>query len=176
MSSDDDFSRFLRCLSTAGQSIGSHYFQIARANAAERQYRERVYCYELYHQLRVCLTDSFPYKLQGELDKAGNPTFHEQKPDFVVHEPGSNDKNLVVMEVKPITVKMKGLRKDLDTLNHFLGSAQYHHAIMLVYGNQEGEIPNWIPQQIAARGRGLILLFWHACPGQSPRSVQASPA
>lgn len=49
-----------------------------------------------------------PYSLCGEVDKAGHPLIRGHgldhlKPDFLVHDPGDLDENLVVIEVKPIT-------------------------------------------------------------------------
>ena len=64
-----DFQQFLKCLMKAIQTIDFHYFQMHFAGSDELKYRERVYCYELYHQLRLLLGDDFPYKLDGELDK-----------------------------------------------------------------------------------------------------------
>ena len=66
---EQDFQQFLKFLMKAMQNIDSHYFQLRFASNDELKYRERVYCYELYHQLRLLLGDDFPYKLDGELDK-----------------------------------------------------------------------------------------------------------
>jgi hypothetical protein len=90
------------------QNIDAHYFQLTVARNDELIYRERVYCYELYHQLRLLLGDDFPYKLDGELDKRGHAIISDgKKPDFVIHVPGEMGQNLVVIEVK--TVNVKGL-------------------------------------------------------------------
>lgn len=79
-----------------------HYFKIGEAESTELKYRERVYCYELYHQLRNRLGDSYTYKVDGELDKRGHPVIKPCIPDFVVHVPSRMDRNLVVVEVKHI--------------------------------------------------------------------------
>ena len=89
----DDFEEFMRAgemrraadleksftllpdlIGSASAHIGADYFQLPVADA-DAVYRERVYCYELYHQLR-CLWKDFPFSLGGEIDKQGNPHFH----------------------------------------------------------------------------------------------------
>ena len=53
--------------------ITAEYFQLPVADA-DSVYRERVYCYELYHQLRGSC-GNFPFSLGGEVDKIGHPHF-----------------------------------------------------------------------------------------------------
>jgi len=135
-----DSQHFLESLKKACERIDRHYFQLDVAGSEEPIYRERVYCYELYHQLRCILGDTFPYKLDGEVDKAGHPIIRSElgpkKPDFIVHVPGEMNRNLMVIEVKPVTVKNKinELKEDLKTLKEFLHKARYYRAIMLIYG------------------------------------------
>ena len=71
-------------------------------------YRERVYCYELYHRLRSVMNELFPYLLNGEIDKSRHPYMQGNnldgvKPDLLLHRPGDMDANLVAMEVKSIS-------------------------------------------------------------------------
>lgn len=42
-------------------------------DGGEGQYRERVYCYELYHQMRSRWPSPCDYSLNGEVDKRGHP-------------------------------------------------------------------------------------------------------
>ena len=64
-------------------------------------YQERVYCYELYHQLRCRWPKGADCVLGGEVKKGGHPYLGsgQRKPDFLVHAPGE-DRNYVVVEVK----------------------------------------------------------------------------
>src|SRR2546426_8735920 len=85
------FERFAEMLTAATIRVAGEYFQLPVADA-DAVYRERVYCYELYRQLR-CLWGAFPFRLGGEIDKTGNPHFREgpysrAKPDLIVHVPG----------------------------------------------------------------------------------------
>ena len=104
MSIESYFEYFIECLIEATGKIESHYFQLPVAGDERPIFRERVYCYELYHQLRCTLVDDFPYVLDGEVDKAGHPILRTElgakKPDFIVHMPGQMDQNLVVIEVR----------------------------------------------------------------------------
>jgi hypothetical protein len=101
---ENEFKHFMRCLEEAGRRIDRHYFQLDVAGSEESIYRERVYCYELYHRLRYVLGDSFPYKLDGEVDKEGHPIIRPRlgpkKSDFIVHVPGKMNRNLIIIEVK----------------------------------------------------------------------------
>ena len=49
--------RFLKLLIEATARVPLHYFQLPVAEREDPIYRERVYCYELYHQLRTLLED-----------------------------------------------------------------------------------------------------------------------
>jgi len=169
----NDFKHFMKSLEEAGRRIDKHYFQLDVAGSEESVYRERVYCYELYHQLRCILGDDFSYKLDGEVDKAGHRiiqrTLGAKKPDFIVHVPGEMKRNLVVINVKPVTVKRaNGLRKDLKILKGFLNDARYYRAIMLIYGNDEYDIPQEILDEVKSFSEERILLIWHRGYGRRP--------
>lgn len=174
---EQDFNHFLRCLLKAASRIESHYFQIGVAGSDKLVYRERVYCYELYHQLRNILGDGFPYKLDGEIDKEGHPIRPElgpKKPDFIVHVPGEMDQNLVVIEVKPIIVERRDLEKDINTLKGFLEKANYHRAIMYIYGDKgnRNDIVDIANNLIGDEER--IVLVWHHKPKDVPEIVKRS--
>ncbi len=132
----------------ASRLVGEAYMRLPVADA-DPQYRERVYCYELYHQLRCQWTSNFPYALCGEIDKRKHAYVRgkyldEIKPDFLVHEPGhmDPDSNLLAVEVKPANTSSEGIVKDLRKLtalrsqlkNSHEQSANYQHAIFWVYG------------------------------------------
>ena len=169
------FQRFLKCLMKAIQNIDAHYFQLTVARNDELIYRERVYCYELYHQLRLLLGDDFPYKLDGELDKKSLRIISgEEKPDFVIHVPGEMEQNLVVMEVKTL-VAVKGdinkLRNDFGKLERFISEAKYYRAIMLIYGNVNGNLPQNIKQEIESIQDKKIITLWHYKLNKKPKII-----
>ena len=143
MAMEDEFDALVRGFIHATGSIEPHYFQLPIAGQEEPSYRERVYCYELYHQLRSLLDrDRFPYFLNGEVDKGGHPLLSNdigpRKPDFIVHVPGGMRRNLAVIEVKPINSTLNDFREALRSLRSFLERAGYFGAIALVYGSGDG--------------------------------------
>src|SRR5689334_2368607 len=87
---DEDFQEFHKCLYSAGQQMKDlHYFASEYVGGAALKFRERIYCYELYHQLRNVIGDDERYVLDGEMDKKSDPDFagFEKIPDFIIHVP-----------------------------------------------------------------------------------------
>ena len=113
------------------------YFLLERVGNP-RHYRERVYCYELYHQMRKEFDAlGFMLRLNGEVDKGNHSEecVKNKKPDFIVHQPGSNEKNYAVIEVKSLKgLRKDSLKKDLETIKCFMASLNYKRGIFLVYG------------------------------------------
>lgn len=179
MNIESDFNYFSERLIEAATRIDSHYFQLPVAGAERPIFRERVYCYELYHQLRCALVDRFPYKLDGEVDKAGHPNIRPKigarKPDFIVHVPKQMDRNLVVVEVKPINAKRRDIQGDIEVLKRFLDKAKYYRAIMFIYGNVDNKLPKRFQIEIDDLPRKYerrLLFLWHPEPGEKPIEVQ----
>jgi len=126
---------FQALLVEAAARVAPEYFLLPIHNADAR-YRERVYCYELYHQLRSQWPQGSPFFLNGEVDKSAHPYFGPgggaPKPDFIVHVPGTGN-NYAVLEVKSPLVDGQGIRDDIQKLVRFreLG---YQRALYLFYG------------------------------------------
>jgi hypothetical protein len=148
------------------------------AGQADLIYRERVYCYELYHQLRVATGDDFGYSLGGEVDKVRHPilsafALDKTKPDLLVHKSGDMRGNLVVMEVKSVNAKTEGIKKDLQNLTSFVRRGQYYRAINLVYGGNDTEFASFRRRVVrqAQKSEGdqvdlrSICLYWHQSSG-----------
>ena len=103
---NQEFDSLLAMMASACGRVAPEYFQLPVADA-DSVYRERVYCYELYHQL-CCDWHDFPFSLGGEIDKGRHPYFRggpyaRSKPDLLVHQPGNMERNLACVEVKPCT-------------------------------------------------------------------------
>ena len=62
-----DFNFFIDQLKEAMLRVDQKYIEISIYKLPDNRYRERVYCYELYHQLRKLLGDTYQYNLDGEL-------------------------------------------------------------------------------------------------------------
>lgn len=130
--------KLTKILTDATEAIERGYFYLP-IDGGDPVYRERVYCYELYHQMRSRWPDS-NYVLNAELDKAGHPLLKElgadnKKPDFLVHNPGDMRGNHTIIEVKTAGAANDGIRKDIETLDGFVRKVHYKRAIFLFFGH-----------------------------------------
>lgn len=64
-------------LGDATAAIASDFFLLP-IHGGTSVYRERVYCYELYHQMRRLWPPDCPYRLNGEVDKRAHHTFRTE--------------------------------------------------------------------------------------------------
>jgi hypothetical protein len=163
--------------------IGGEYVQLPVADA-DSVYRERVYCYELYHQLRS-VWNGFPFSLGGEVDKMKHPfsengPYATAKPDLLVHRPGDMDRNLACVEVKRCSRASGDFRDDLKKLTWFCRNARYHGGIFLVYGLEEGETPDYglLRRKLDRASAnnddidlGLVRIVHHPTVGQQAQQV-----
>ena len=162
---------FCELLEIATGRVPEEYFQLPIDGRDDPVYRERVYCYELYHQLRVLWPDESQYSLGGEVDKAGHPLIRDNgldncKPDFLVHIPGNMGGNFAVVEVKPIRSSRQAVQKDIETLANFVTHAQYEKAIYLFYGNPDhGRGLELASEEVEAQVAVDIELWHHPAPG-----------
>lgn len=124
---EEELTRVTEWLLCASAQIGDAYFQLPVAGREKPEYRERVYCYELYHRWRSHWPDSFPFSLGGEVDKARHPLIRgDWKPDFLVHIPGQMT-NLLIVEAKPANADRAGMIEDLKKLTHFRRDLKDQH-------------------------------------------------
>lgn len=176
-----NFEIFLDALLNATSEIQERYFRLP---VTYRNYifRERAYCYELYHQLKQLLQDDFPYVLSGEINKAGHPlisTYCGQIiPDFLVHNPGymGPDDNLVILEVKTIqranfNNEGKDLLKDMNTIGCMTSIKNgYYKGIILIFGSNYGEKKSEIVKVYKKKNNiDNVLLLYHDNPMQRAR-------
>lgn len=131
-------------------------------------YRERLYCYELYHQMRRLWSDG-TYYLTGEISKKAHPLIKDSVPDLLVHEPGCMD-NHAVIEVKTREAQAKGIEKDLENLSYFIGEAQYRRGIYLIFGEEAEAVAKKV---ICAADKNALLpqieLWIHSKAGESAK-------
>ena len=167
-------------LARATAAVESGYFHLSLAGA-NPVYRERVYCYELYHQLRVVWPDNSHYRLNGEVDKAAHPILKfmgvgRAKPDLLVHRPGYMEGNNTIIEVKSSSAAKRGIKKDLNTLGRFRTVVGYERGIYLIYGADAPRTAEWV-RHIAQEPGGLppIELWVHKTAGQAAVQVGILP-
>ena len=146
-------------LQEATAEIEAGYFWLAVAGADAPIYRERVYCYELYHQMRLCWPKvGCEFVLNGEVDKKGHRILGPRGvggiPDFVVHKLGDMNGNHAIIEVKPPFAQYRHTAIDLQKLTRFVKDAGYERAIYLIYGIEAEQMIEPI-LEIAKSIRGL---------------------
>lgn len=123
-------------------AIGQAFFLLP-IRGGDPVYRERIYSYELYHQMRRQWPTNSAYCLNGEVDKSRHPDFSNIKkvPDLLVHQAGSDRYNHAVIEIKSAkSIVSRNVEKDLRTLSLFKQHTPLHYdrAIYLIYGDNEG--------------------------------------
>jgi hypothetical protein len=168
--------QFSNILAIATAAVPPEYFYLP-FDGGDGVYRERVYCYELYHQLRSRWPDDTTYRLTGEVDKASHPILAQfgadrTKPDLLVHRPGYME-NYAVIEVKSAPPSAAGIRKDLATLSLFTSQAGYQRGIYLIYGEGADDI---VAERIVGAagpilGDSVVELWVHSMPGDAAIQV-----
>lgn len=168
-------------LTNATRSVPDEYFQLA-IDGGPAVYRERVYCYELYHQMRLLWPVQCRYFLNGEIDKRGHQLLAQlgadfAKPDFLVHVPGNMNGNYAIIEVKPFGAGRQAIEADLRKLALFLDRVQYQRAIYLLYGHGDGvEMLDRVSVAYEAMGLQADIEVWvHGRPGESAARAQIFP-
>ena len=169
--------------------IEEQYFVIPRYgnNGITYVQRERVYCYELYHQLRCHLGDQFSYTVHGEIDKGGQQWIREQlthydpalqrtpNPDFVIHQPGNIavGTQLVAIEVKPTKrLNLEKAQKDIRKLRAFVEAIGYQHAIFLIFGPDRPRLRiNDLANDLEIHSE-YIHVVWHQRAGEEPHILR----
>ena len=165
----------------AKAAVGAAYFQLA-IDGGDPIYRERVYCYELYHQMRLVWPGGTEYCLNGEIDKAAHPILKQMgashaKPDILIHKPGYMTGNHAIIEVKSSNAGAVGVKKDLDTLSLFKGKVGYQRAIYLIYGYESAAAAERV-MNTANRLPDLerIELWLHETPGKPAKCARLLPS
>ena len=154
---------------TAG--IGRDYF-LLRIDGGDSIYRERIYCYELYHQMRLRWPDNTKFYINGEIDKAAHPILRKlgadyAKPDLLIHKPGYMKGNHAIIEVKSAGANTKGIRKDLTTLSLYRSKVGYQRAIYLVYGYEANVAAERIIRMANESHKLATIELWlHQKPGE----------
>jgi len=123
----------LEIIICAAKQVTKDYLKLTTTYEPSGIVRERVFCYELYHQLRLILRDNNTLTLNGEIDKRGHRDFRvedQKNPDFVFHIPGKHKGNL----------DSNGIIKDFETITTFISKYQYKAGIFLLYNHTLEEL------------------------------------
>ena len=177
------FTIFRDALLAATRNVQEKYFRLP-VEYKDYVFRERAYCYELYHQLRVLLPSDYPYTLSGEVNKAGHPLIADYCggiiPDFLIHNPGlmGETDNLIIVEVKTIqganyNVEGEGLLKDMQTINCMTTLENgYYRGIILIFGSGNNNKKMEVENIYRARcDMNFVKLFFHDNPLEQARAI-----
>lgn len=125
-------------------NVKKEYYRIITTYNPEGINRERVFAYELYHQIRMIENDS-ELILHGEIDKRGHvdfPAVEQRNPDFIFHVPGEYNCKSVVVELK---VDLNGgIEKDFETLDMFIKNYSYSYGIFIICNHSEEKVKKFI--------------------------------
>ena len=133
---------FIQLIRDALENVGDEYYKLTTTYWTLGVVRERIFCYELYHQMRLIqsargLTD---VQIHGEIDKSEHVALDSdarKNPDFVFHVPGMMKGNAIVVEVKGKIEGnyQEGVYKDIVTLSKFTDNKHYYHSGVLIIYN-----------------------------------------
>lgn len=169
----DELTEILRAATCA---IESGYFHL-NIDGGDPKYQERVYCYELYHQMRLRWPKHSPFYLNGEVDKASHPILStlgagKAKPDLLVHQPGYMTGNHAIVEVKKQDASNKGIKNDLEKLSLFIKRVKYQRAIYLVYGYSASNVATKVERIYRQEDLAPVELWIHQKVGE-PANITA---
>lgn len=130
---DQIIENFINNFINAIENIKQDYYLLKTVYSEQGVQQERIFCYELYHQLRLKFND-VKLKLHGEPVKRGHPDFDPIIPDFIVHQPGTHENNFVIIEVKGVIIKTE-IIDDLNKIYRSIDNptTHYQYGIFLLY-------------------------------------------
>ena len=133
----------VKLFTKAISEVDEEYFRIATVKSPVIV-RERAFCYELYHQAKLHLDRirEGRIRLHGEIDKRGHAEIEQndwRNPDFILHEPGTMQQNLAIVEVKGDIRNKAHVEKDLRTLSTFLTKYGYKQGLLIIFGIDIGQ-------------------------------------
>lgn len=172
-----DVTRFVDLLIDATSRIEGLYYALPVAGQHTPIYRERVYAYELYHQLRSRWPDpaGWPFVSNGEVDKRSHQIMRGDEvtnriPDLLVHRPGSMEGNLVILEIKAINAATDAIADDLRKLAAFCNLG-YRLGVLLFFGSESSRdellrrCTNAMRRAANTADLEKTLVLWHSAPG-----------
>jgi hypothetical protein len=157
----EDIYEIIDFISKAYSNVGEDYLH-PRSASGDINAQERIFSYEFYHQIRTLQeSNKYEYKFLKKLkiiveaeriktDKKNEKCLHLKQPDIIIHTPGSNKNNLLVIEIKRIESK-EDIIEDLKKLKSFIYKLDYKYGISLIFGeisNENGNIWNRIKDKI----------------------------
>ena len=140
--------QYIDILKKALSKVEAEYFKPRTTYQPKGIVRERIFCYELYHQMRISPNNKL--SLHGEIDKSGHRDFLKSlNPDFVFHAQTTHLANTLVIEVKGRIVR-KEIKKDFETLLFFVGHEDnpYQAGAFVLYNHTFNDLMHKMGQDL----------------------------
>ncbi|MFP3256788.1 MAG: hypothetical protein RXO36_03205 [Candidatus Nanopusillus acidilobi] len=162
----EDIDEIIKFISETYSNVDEDYLHPKNVSG-DINAQERIFSYEFYHQMRKLQesnqeTNHYKFlkestlKIEGERIKRDI----EKQPDFIIHKPGTNESNYLVIEIKAIKKNLtkkdesnliSKIAYDLVKLNEYIKEKEYKYGISLIFGeisNENGNIWNLIKNKI----------------------------
>jgi hypothetical protein len=183
-----DIDKFLDLFRKSLNLVEESYYQTNSGSLYTNtiMYYERVFCYELYHQVRSLMYELrakdpstlSSIQFQGELRKEMinssiaaqtglSPLSKKYVPDFLLHSPGSTDYHGLIIEVKSNrNICFEPIQKDLVKIQEFITQYKYQMGIFLIINNSKDRMrkliakpksQEWIRANLPDRCRILFM-------------------
>lgn len=176
------YETLLKLIKHSIESVEEKFFNFKIAGADDPIKRERVYCAELYHQMRMKWV-GLDYDLNIEPDKKKHPIIEKYcgpvDPDMVVHRGGDMgpEDNLAVIEVKTSGGDLTtGIEKDLNTINCMTSIPNgYFGGVVIVFGElTELKKKNLLKRlkEYKSKEVNRLTFFHQEQPGNSPEMIE----
>jgi hypothetical protein len=181
---DTKYEKLIEVIINSMREIDKKYFHFEVAGGQEPIKRERPYCAELYHQMRL-RNDKIEgkYDVTFEPDKIKHPIIEAEcgpvAPDLIVHNSGDMgaEDNLGVIEVKTSEGDLTdGIEKDVNTINCMTTVKNgYYGGILIVYGELTARKRKNLLERIKENkkvGIRRFTLLLQSAPGEIPESIE----
>ena len=162
----EDINEIIGFISEAYSNVDEDYLH-PKSVSGDINAQERIFSYEFYHQMRKLQesnqeTNHYKFlkestlKIEGERIKRDI----EKQPDIIIHKPGTNESNYLIVEIKAIKKNLtkkdesnliSKIAYDLVKLNEYIKEKEYKYGISLIFGeisNENGNIWNQIKNKI----------------------------
>jgi hypothetical protein len=153
----EDIEKYINLVKSSIPKVGPKYYKLPTTYKPSGIIRERVFCYELYHQMRCQMTESNQLSLNAEIDKSGHRDIDPEdrkNPDFVFHIPGSFQGPTLIVEVKGrLSDPKRRIMKDLRTLLTFVSKYKYKAGIFILYNHSFDELKKALGQETSEMSR-----------------------
>lgn len=153
-------SRVEQCLGILREGLAAvpaSFYRVTTTYSPPGIVRERAFCYELYHRMRLTIAAGSELSLHGEIDKSGHSAFerlHQKNPDFVFHVPGVMEHNTLVVEVKgELSRRGAGIKKDFGTLLTFVADYQYGAGAFVLFNHSLEDFADTMGVRLAELAR-----------------------